>query len=73
MLAGAAMPYALFEDDAKLSKEFPTRDDAWKHADEAGLVDVVDGKTVLEDGYTIQLCGTEDETGKPIAGPPAVT
>ena len=42
-------------------------------ADEAGLVDVVDGKTVLEDGYTIQPCSTEEDTGKPIAVPPAVT
>jgi hypothetical protein len=67
------MPYALFEDDTKLSKEFPNRDDVWKHADEAGLVDVVDGKTVLEDGYTIQPCSTEEDTGKPIAVPPAVT
>ncbi len=64
------MPYALFEDDAKLSQEFPTSDEAWQHAEEAGLVDVVDGKTVLEDGYTIQLCGTDEETGKPIAVPP---
>ena len=41
------MPYALFEDDQKLSQEFPTEEDVWQHADEAGLVDVVDGKTVL--------------------------
>jgi hypothetical protein len=66
------MPYALFEDDAKLSQEFPTEEDAWQHADEAGLVDVVDGKTVLEDGYSIQPCSTEEETGKPIAVPPVV-
>jgi hypothetical protein len=66
------MPYALFEDEAKLSQEFPTEEDAWQHADEAGLVDLVDGKTVLEDGYTIQPCSTEDETGKPIAVPPVV-
>jgi len=66
------MPYALFEDDAKLSQEFPTEEDAWQHADEAGLVDVVDGKTVLEDGYTIQQCSTEEHTGKPIAVPPVV-
>jgi hypothetical protein len=67
------MPYALFEDDQKLSQEFPTEEDVWHHADEAGLVDVVDGKTVLEDGYTIQPCSTEEDTGKPIAVPPAVT
>jgi hypothetical protein len=63
------MPYALFDDDQQLSKQFPTKDDAWKHADEAGLVDVVDGKTVLEDGYTIQPCRF-DENGVPVAVPP---
>jgi hypothetical protein len=41
------MPYALFEDDQKLSKEFPTEEEVWAHAEEAGLVDVVAGKTVL--------------------------
>lgn len=50
------MPYALFEGDQKLSQEYPTEQDAWQHADEAGLIDIVDGKTVLEDGYTIQPC-----------------
>jgi hypothetical protein len=32
------MPYALFEDDQKLSKEFPTEEEVWAHAEEAGLV-----------------------------------
>jgi hypothetical protein len=64
------MPYALFEDDQKLSQEYPTEQDVWQHADEAGLVDIVDGKTVLEDGYTIQSCTTVGE--KPIAVPPVV-
>ncbi|WP_441229550.1 hypothetical protein AB7828_04940 [Tardiphaga sp. 215_C5_N2_1] len=36
------MPYALFEDVTKLSQEFPTEEDAWKHADDARLVDLVD-------------------------------
>lgn len=65
------MPYALFDDDQQLSKQFPTKDDVWKHADEAGLVDVVDGKTVLEDGYTIQPCRL-DENGMAVAVPPVV-
>jgi hypothetical protein len=59
------MPYALFEDDQKLSQEFPTEQEVWDHADEAGLIDLVDGKTVLEDGYTIQPC-----IGDAIAVPP---
>jgi hypothetical protein len=62
------MPYALFEDDQKLSKEFPNEQDVWQHADEAGLVDLVDGRTVLEDGYSIQLC----EAGEEIALPPVI-
>ncbi|WP_375309136.1 hypothetical protein WHZ77_17830 [Bradyrhizobium sp. A5] len=66
------MPYALFEDDQKLSKEFPTEEDVWTHADEAGLVDIVDGKTVLEDGYTIQPCQPDNETGIAVP-PPAVS
>ncbi|MBP1294260.1 hypothetical protein [Bradyrhizobium elkanii] len=66
------MPYALFEDDQKLSKEFSTEEEVWAHAEEAGLVDVVAGKTVLEDGYTIQPCQPDDETGIPVP-PPAVS
>jgi hypothetical protein len=54
------MSYALFDGDQQLSQRFQTRDEAWKHADEAGLVDVVDRKTVLEDGYTIQPCSVDD-------------
>ncbi|MCS3898412.1 hypothetical protein M2171_007545 [Bradyrhizobium japonicum USDA 38] len=65
------MPYALFEDDQKLSKEFSSEEEVWTHADDAGLVEVVDGKTVLEDGYTIQPCKPDDETEIP-APPPAV-
>jgi hypothetical protein len=67
------MPYALFEDDEKLSQDYPTEDDAWDHAEEAGLIDIVGGKKVLEDGYTIQPCVAEDDSGKSIAMPPAVT
>jgi hypothetical protein len=63
------MPYALFEDDQKLSQEFPTEQEVWEHADEAGLTDLVNGKTVLEDGYTIQPCADVDG---PIAVPPVV-
>jgi hypothetical protein len=65
------MPYALFEDDQKLSQEFPTEQECWEHADEAGLVELIDGKTVLEDGYTIQPCAV-DEAGEPITVPPPI-
>jgi hypothetical protein len=32
------MPYALFSNDAKLSKAYPTEADVWKHARKSGLV-----------------------------------
>ena len=32
------MPYALFSNDAKLSKAYPTEADVWKHARQSGLV-----------------------------------
>ena len=36
------MPYALFSNDAKLSKAYPTEADVWKIAQKSGLVvDVV--------------------------------
>ena len=31
------MPYALFENDAKLSRAFPTEIDVWRCAEEADL------------------------------------
>jgi hypothetical protein len=32
------MPYALFCQEAKISKAYPTKADLWKHASENGLV-----------------------------------
>ena len=32
------MPYALFSNDAKLSKAYPTAADVWKIAQKSGLV-----------------------------------
>jgi hypothetical protein len=32
------MPYALFSNEAKLSKTYPTEADVWKHARLSGLV-----------------------------------
>jgi hypothetical protein len=59
------MPYALFEHDEKLSRAFPTEEDVWRHAEEAGLVDVVNGKEVLEDHYAIRACPADEETHAP--------
>ena len=57
------MPYALFCNDAKLSKTYPTEADVWKEAQNSGLVvDVVseDAKVaprpVLDNDYEIKPC-----------------
>jgi hypothetical protein len=57
------MPYALFSQDAKLSKAYPTESDVWKLARQSGLVvDVAskDGKPapqpVLDNDYEIRPC-----------------
>ena len=57
------MPYALFSNDAKLSKAYPTEADVWKLAQLSGLV--VDVATeeekaaprpVLDNDYEIRPC-----------------
>jgi hypothetical protein len=50
------MPYALFENDDQLSRSFPTREEVWEHADDAGLVLEDNGERKLEDHYTIKPC-----------------
>jgi hypothetical protein len=57
------MPYALFCNDAKLSKTYPTEADVWRHAQRSGLVvdAVSDGKNeavrpVLDNDYEIKPC-----------------
>jgi hypothetical protein len=67
------MPYALFEDDQKLSQDYLTEQEVWEHAEEAGLIDMIGDRKVLEDGYTIQPCVTDEASGGAIAMPPAVT
>lgn len=60
------MPYALFSNEAKLSKAYPTEADVWKIAQKSGLVvDVVaEGATtgprpVLDHDYEIRFCQPE--------------
>jgi hypothetical protein len=62
------MPYALFSNDAKLSKAYPTEADVWKHARQSGLV--VDVATeeekaaprpVLDNDYEIRPCTAEPQ------------
>lgn len=57
------MPYALFCNDAKLSKTYPTEDDVWKLARQSGLVvDAASGekqahhRAVLDNDYEIRAC-----------------
>jgi hypothetical protein len=57
------MPYALFSNDAKLSKTYPTEADVWKVAKKSGLVvDVVSDedkatpRPVLDNDYEIRPC-----------------
>ena len=67
------MPYALFSNDAKLSKAYPTAADVWKIAQKSGLVvDVVSGEDstgphpVLDHDYEITRC--QREPHEPPAG-----
>ena len=62
------MPYALFSNDDKLSKTYPSEADVWKHARKSGLViDVVseEEKTaprpVLDNDYEIRPCRPEPD------------
>ncbi len=57
------MPYALFCNDAKLSRVYPTEADVWKLAQRSGLVvDVASGgdkpapQLVLDNDYQIKPC-----------------
>jgi len=62
------MPYALFCNDAKLSKTYPSEADVWKFARMSGLVvDVAseEGKPtphpVLDNDYEIRPCRPEPD------------
>jgi hypothetical protein len=57
------MPYALFSEDAKISKAYDTEAEVWKHAAENGLVtDVASDaekptpRRILDNGYEIRPC-----------------
>ena len=60
------MPYALFSDDARLSKAYPTEADVWKLAADSGLVTDVEAKDarpmprrLLDNDYEIRPCQAE--------------
>jgi hypothetical protein len=60
------MPYALFSNDAKLSKTYPTEADVWKQAQKCGLVvDAISEeeapapRPVLDNDYEIRPCSPD--------------
>ncbi|GLH77803.1 hypothetical protein SSBR45G_27110 [Bradyrhizobium sp. SSBR45G] len=62
------MPYALFCNEAKLSKTYPTEADVWRLARQSGLVvDVMinarraGGHLQLDNDYEIRPCAAEPE------------
>jgi hypothetical protein len=72
------MPYALFCNDAQLSRAYPTEAEVWKRARQSGLV--VDGvlqrqkappRPVLDNDYEIKPCPPDPQDnstqGKPEA------
>jgi hypothetical protein len=51
------MPYALFCNEAKLSKTYPTEADVWKLARHSGLVvGAADREPSLDNDYEIKPC-----------------
>jgi hypothetical protein len=62
------MPYALFCNDARLSKAYPTEADVWNLARKSGLVvDAVSGddepapQPILENDYEIRPCRADPQ------------
>jgi hypothetical protein len=62
------MPYALFCNEAKLSKAYPTEADVWKLAQHSGLVvDVASDeekpapRPVLDNDYEIRPCSPDPQ------------
>jgi hypothetical protein len=57
------MPYALFDQDLKVSKAYPTENDVWRHAEDTGLVvdkvseaETATSQPILDSGYQIKPC-----------------
>jgi len=51
------MPYALFENEFRLSRTFPTASDVWRCAEDCGLViDEANGRQRLDESYAIRPC-----------------
>ncbi|MGV7216247.1 hypothetical protein [Bradyrhizobium sp. UFLA05-112] len=67
------MPYALFCNDAQLSKAYPSEADVWKFAQQSGLVvdvatdeDRPGPRRVLDNDYEIKPCriGPDEDPAK---------
>jgi hypothetical protein len=60
------MPFALFEDGERVTRIFPTRDEAWEAAERADLVETgPHGEKFLDNNLEIRPCeATLDETLK---------
>ena len=56
------LAYAVFKDEEKISRTFPTKEEALEKAKEAGLMDSPDGQPVLEDNLSIKPCPPDAET-----------
>jgi hypothetical protein len=56
------MAYAIFNDNEKMSRTFPTEEEAIRKADEAGLVETNNDKQALEDDLIIMPCPPDTET-----------
>jgi hypothetical protein len=61
------MPYAVFEEQERLTRSFATRQEAWDAAEQAGLVEIgPDGKKLLDNHLEIRSCidaPEDDEAG----------
>jgi hypothetical protein len=56
------MPYAVFEEDERLTRVFATEQEAWDAAEVAGLVETApDGTRVLEDHLEIRPCAADPQ------------
>lgn len=68
------MPYALFTNGEQISKAYRSREEVWKKAKEAGLVvdlpadeEKTKPKQVLDEGYHIQVCQSDQADDLPTA------
>ncbi|GGI24544.1 hypothetical protein [Bradyrhizobium guangdongense] len=53
------MAYALFKDEEKLSRTFPTKEEALEKAEQAGLVEHTEDQPMLEDDLEIKPCAPD--------------